>query len=244
MTLQTRQTSTTSSGDEFLDLISNPFQSQIQSNSIYASIIWAFAVSGLLSLVFVLLRPRKPAVYAPRAKHADERHAPTPLDKTAFAWTKAVKNIEEHELVEKIGLDAVVFLRFLRMLRNIFLIFTVIGCGVLIPLNLVGGHMLYGQWSNIATLMKLTPQYIFGQKFWGYVVLAYVFQFILFFFIWRNYRAIVTLRRRYFDSHDYQSSLHSRTLLVGSLINNFARIANHSTDYPHPKELPKRSRRI
>jgi hypothetical protein len=203
-----------SEADQFLDLISSPFQSQIQVNSIYASIIWAFAVSGGLFILFVLLRPLNGRVYAPRAKHADNRHAPVPLAKTSFAWTQAVRKIDEHDLVERIGLDAVVFLRFLRMLRNVFLIFTIIGCGVLIPLNLVGGHSLYSQWSSVATLMKFTPQYIFGRKFWGYVILAYVFQFVLFFFIWRNYRAVLALRRRYFESRDYRLSLHARTLLV------------------------------
>jgi hypothetical protein len=211
MALAPRQTDT---GDQFLNLISNPFQSQIQVNSIYASIIWAFAVSGGLFFLFVFLRPRNSTIYARRAKHADSKHAPPMLEKSLFAWTGSVKKIEEQELVEKIGLDAVVFLRFLRMLRNIFLILAVIGCAVLIPINVAGGHALYSQWSNIATLMKFTPQYIFGQKFWAYVCLAYVFQALVFFFIWRNYRSVLRLRRTYFNSQDYRSSLHSRTLLV------------------------------
>ncbi|KIW04562.1 hypothetical protein, variant [Verruconis gallopava] len=100
------------------------------------------------------------------------------------------------------------------MLRDIFLIFTVIGCGTLVPLTLVGGHSLYKQWSSVATLMKFTPQYIFGQKFWGYVAIAYIFQLVLFFFIWKNYQAVLVLRRRYFESRDYRLSLHARTLLI------------------------------
>jgi len=200
--------------DQFLNLISNPFQSQIQVNSIYASIIWAFAVSGALFLLFVFLRPRNSTIYARRAKHADSKHAPPMLEKTLFAWTRSVQKIEEQELVEKIGLDAVIFLRFLRMLRNIFLILTIIGCAILIPINVVGGHDLYSQWRNIATLMKFTPQYIFGQKFWAYVALAYVFQGLLFAFIWSNYCSVLKLRRTYFNSQDYRSSLHSTTLLV------------------------------
>ena len=122
---------------------------------------------------------------------------------------------QEQALSEKIGLDAVVFLRFIRMLRNIFLTLAVIGLGILLPVNLVGGHDLYSDWSDIATLMKFTPQYIFGEKFWAYVALAYVIQVILFTFIWWNYRAVLRLRRAYFNSDEYRSSLHSRTLLVG-----------------------------
>jgi calcium permeable stress-gated cation channel len=162
----------TSTVDGFLNLISDTFQQQIQANSIYASIIWSFAVSGGLFLTFCFLRPRHNTVYAPRAKHADEKHAPPPLDRGFFSWLKSTRHGDEQQLVERIGLDAVVFLRFIRMLRNIFLLLTVFGCGVLIPINVVGGHSLYSQWSNVATLMKFTPQYIFGQKFWAYVVFA------------------------------------------------------------------------
>ena len=63
--------------------------------------------------------------------------------------------MKEEELVEKIGLDAVVFLRFLRMIRDMFIVLTIFGCGILIPVNLVGGHNFYEQWSDIATLMKV-----------------------------------------------------------------------------------------
>jgi len=211
----------TSTVDEFLNLISDPFQQQIQANSIYASIIWSFAVSGGLFFTFCFLRPRHNAVYAPRAKHADEKHAPPPLGRGFFSWLKSARGGDEQQLVERIGLDAVVFLRFIRMLRNIFLLLTVVGCGVLIPINVVGGHSLYSQWSNVATLMKFTPQYIFGQKFWAYVVLAYVLQGVVFFLIWWNYKAVLRLRLAYYHSYDYKTSLHARTLLITHLPSQF-----------------------
>jgi len=220
MALSARQTqsastpSGTSAVDEFLNLISDPFQQQIQANSIYASIIWSFAVSGGLFFAFCFLRPRHNAVYAPRAKHADEKHAPPPLDRGLLSWMTSVRRGDELQLVEKIGLDAVVFLRFIRMLRNIFLLLTVVGCAVLIPINVVGGHKLYSQWSNVATLMKFTPQYIFGQRFWAYVGLAYLLQGVVFFFIWWNYKAVLRLRLAHFNGYDYQTSLHARTLLI------------------------------
>jgi hypothetical protein len=93
-------------------------------------------------------------VYAPRAKHADEKHRPIPLDNKPFGWLAAVRNVKEQDLVDKIGLDAVVFLRFLRMIRNIFCVVTVFGCGILIPVDVVGGSSFYKQWNSISTLMK------------------------------------------------------------------------------------------
>ena len=61
---------------------------------------------------------------------------------------------------------------------------------------------------------QFTPQYIFGPKFWAYVICAYIFQGTVCFFVWWNYRVVYKLRRAYFNSPDYKSSLHSRTLLV------------------------------
>jgi hypothetical protein len=153
-------------------------------------------------------------VYAPRAKHADEKHRPIPLGKTPFSWLAAVKDVKEQDLVDKIGLDAVLFLRFMRMIRNIFLVMTVFGCGILIPICVVGGSPFYKQWNSIPTLMKFTPQYIFGKKFWAYVLMAYLIQATVCFFLWWNYRAVYKLRRTYFESQEYQASLHSRSLLV------------------------------
>lgn len=190
---------------------------QIQQSSIYAAIVYSFVITGVLFLVFCLLRPKNNRVYAPRAKHADEKHRPQPLANGPFDWIKAVTQTKEQELVDKIGLDAVLFMRFLRMIRNIFVVLSVMGCAILIPVCVIGGGNFYDQYSNIATLMKFTPQYIGGGKFWAYVIFAYLVELTFCGFIWWNYRAVYKLRRTYFESAEYKASLHSRTLLVSTL---------------------------
>jgi hypothetical protein len=100
------------------------------------------------------------------------------------------------------------------MMRNIFAVLSVIGCAILIPICVIGGGNFYDQYRNIATLMKFTPQYIGGGKFWAYVLFAYLIEFTVCGFIWWNYRAVYRLRRTYFESAEYKASLHSRTLLV------------------------------
>ena len=119
---------------------------QLNSTSFLASLLWTIGLSTLLGFSFCFLRPRTSSIYAPRAKHADEKHAPPYIDNGLFSWVKPIKDVKESELVEKIGLDAVVFLRFLRMLRNIFLILTAIGLGIILPINMSGVHI--GQQSS------------------------------------------------------------------------------------------------
>jgi hypothetical protein len=228
-----RQQSGESSANKFLDLIADPFQAQVrrscgslfrsqtnslqvQQNSIYAAVIYSFAVTGLLFITFCFLRPHNSRVYAPRAKYADEKHRPIPLGNKPFSWLAAVTNVKEPELVDKIGLDAVLFLRFMRMIRNIFLVVTIFGLGILIPIDVIGGSPFYKQWTHIPTLMKITPQYIYGKKFWAFVLVAYLNQGTVCFFLWWNYKAVFKLRRTYFESPEYKASLHSRSLLVSS----------------------------
>lgn len=115
-----------------------------------------------------------------------------------------------------IGLDATLFLRFTKMCRNLFSILTIVGCAIIIPLNVVGGNSFRNGFkdASFTSFQKMSPQYIFGTPLWGFVVVAYLFDIICCFFLWWNYRAVTRLRKEYFESYDYQNSLHARTLMV------------------------------
>ncbi|KAK4939717.1 hypothetical protein LTR66_014977 [Elasticomyces elasticus] len=207
--------SSESSTDEFLNLIANPFQSQISSTAFFASLATSLGGAALAAVAFSLLRPYNNVVYAPRQKHADSKHAPPPIGKGMLDWVQPVLKTKEEQMVEKVGLDATLFLRFTSMCRDIFLACSVVGCGILIPVNLVSGHGTYSQWSDISVFSKLGPEYMYGSSaFWAYVVCAYVFDLIICYFLWWNYKAVTRLRRAYFENPEYQSSLHARTLLV------------------------------
>lgn len=162
-------------------------------------------------------------MYAPKVKYADEKHAPPKIGKGLFEWIGPVTRAKEGLLVEKTGLDAAIFLRFTRMLRNIFLTLSIVGTAVLIPANVIGtdktfvnpksGYFKGGQ----SYFVTMTPQYPSPKShasFWVHVVCVWVIDMIVAFFLWRNYIGVVRLRRQYFDSPEYLMSLHSRTLLV------------------------------
>jgi hypothetical protein len=123
----------------------------------------------------------------------------------------------EADLLPLIGLDATVFLRILRMCRNIFVALTVVGCGILIPINLFAATK-YGNYSEKLAVEKVTPMDIHGKAKWGMTVCAWLFNIIVAGFLWWNYRVILKLRRGYFDSPEYQAGLHARTLMVSSTI--------------------------
>lgn len=185
-----------------------------------ASLVTSVVLAAILALVFCFLRPYNSVVYATRAKYADSKHAPPPINKGLFGWIRPLIQTKEPDLVRTVGLDAAVFMRVCRMLRDIFTILAVLGCGIVIPINLWGAATACGGAptcynDNVKWFNKMQPQYMYAsEKFWAYPVVAWLFDLVIVFFLWRNYRAITTMRRQYFESEDYQRSLHARTLLL------------------------------
>ncbi|KAL8716240.1 MAG: hypothetical protein Q9220_000145 [cf. Caloplaca sp. 1 TL-2023] len=212
----------------------------------------------LITLAFSLMRPRNTIVYAPKIKYADEKHAPPRIGKGLFDWVGPVTRSKEPLLVEKTGLDAAIFLRFTRMLRNMFLTLSIVGVAILIPANAIGSNRAYikqlagGQ----SFFVSMTPQYPNPQRLgfvWVHVASVWVIDLIVAFFLWQNYGAVVRLRRQYFDSPEYLMSLHSRTLMVTDIpaadrtdegILRLADQVEHTTGIPRAsigrnvKELP------
>lgn len=174
----------------------------------------SFGVMIIITLLFSILRPHNSVVYAPKVKHADKKHAPPPIGNGLFAWFPPVARYHEAHLVEKVGLDAAVFLRFTRMCRNIFTVLSLFGCGILIPVHVLRGNkaIIPHESTQSRNFALLTPQYTQGFPMWSHVVCSWVFDLVIVFFLWTNYKAVARLRREYFESPEYQMSLHSRSV--------------------------------
>jgi hypothetical protein len=158
------------------------------------------------------------------------------MGKGVFAWVGPILKTKEQELVTLIGLDAVVFLRVLKMCRNIFLALALIGCGILIPINLSKPSKAEG-YDSITIVSKVTPANVFGSANWGMTICAWLFNITVAVFLWWNYKAIVTLRRQYYDSPEYQNSLHARTLMVRSTVLFAPRVTNMKSDQRYSERL-------
>ncbi|KAK2786250.1 hypothetical protein FQN53_006804 [Emmonsiellopsis sp. PD_33] len=201
-----------SPAEQFLEMIQDPFSASFQSNAFWASLGTSLGITFLLALLFSLFRPRNSLVYAPKVKHADRKHAPPAVGRGLFAWLTPVLKTKEHELVDTIGLDATLFLRFTRMCRNILLVLSVIGCCIMIPINVTQSEKTIAQ--GLSGFVTMTPKLVFNKSLWALVVCSWAFDIIIAYFLWSNYRTVVALRKRYFQSSEYQMSLHARTLLI------------------------------
>lgn len=205
---------------KFLDLVQSPFRQSFTTEAFLASLGTSLGISAAILLGWCLIRPYNTAVYAPKLRQGDDKHAPPQISKGWFSWFQPLVKCHESDLVDKIGLDAIVFLRFLRMCRTIFFFLGLIGCLVMIPVNV--SCNLKNSWSgpyasSTRWFILMSPYYAWGDCMWAHVCVAWLFDFIIMYFLWRNYGAILKLRQSYFESDEYQASTHSKTLMVALL---------------------------
>lgn len=198
---------------KLLDLLKNPWSDSLQAASMYSALGISLGFTIFTAITFSLLRPYNQAVYAPKLKHADEKHAPPPLGKAPWSWITTVWGTKEEQLMHSIGMDATVFLRFVRMCRNMFLTLSITGVGILLPIH-ISNFSFTGQATDTQWVTKITPLDVKESAIWAQVVIAWVFNIIVAGYLWWNYRKILQLRRKYFETEEYQTSLHSRTLML------------------------------
>jgi len=189
---------------------------QLAEGSIWAAVGTSIGFTALIAIAFSFLRPYNSVVYAPKLKHADDKHAPPPVGRGVFAWVVPVLKTKEQDIISQVGLDATIFLRFLRMCRNIFLVIAILGCAIIIPVN-VNLSTNFGFPRSSSWVLIVTPLNTFGEANWALVVSAWLFNIVVAGFLWWNYRVVLKLRRQYFDSPEYQNSLHARTLMVWNI---------------------------
>ncbi|KAJ3191654.1 hypothetical protein HK101_007518 [Irineochytrium annulatum] len=85
------------------------------------------AVAFGLIIAFSVLRPTNKIVYQPKLKFAPESKRPKPLSAAPTAWIQPIISSNESRIVNQLGLDAVMFLRFLKFLMKLFFILTIFG---------------------------------------------------------------------------------------------------------------------
>ncbi|KAI8968836.1 DUF221-domain-containing protein [Trametes punicea] len=171
-------------------------------------------VSLATIFVFNILRPKNKIVYEPKLKyHVGNKVPPRPSD-SFLGWVSPLLHTKEPELVDKIGLDAAIFLRFLRMCRWLFTAIALLTCAVLIPVNVVF-NLKYVPAKGRDALSMLTIRDLDKSNWiFAHVVVTYVITLVVIAIVWYHWREVVRLRREWFRSPEYLQSFYARTLMV------------------------------
>ncbi|KAK9463808.1 uncharacterized protein V1516DRAFT_668757 [Lipomyces oligophaga] len=220
-------------GQLLLDMLQNSFAtSKFTGKSVWVGVLTSGGAAMLAFVVFCFLRTPNTVTYAPKtrvSKYQDSSssdswsytsmRAPPRLSPGPFRWIIELYRFKESDLLFSLGIDMVVCLKFLRMNMHIFSCLAFLGLTVAVPVNV--SYSLRNTLSKTATasdaFILMTPTLVSGNAMIAHVVLAYVFDAIVLFFLWKNFREIVALREIYFMSSNYRASLAARSLLLTEL---------------------------
>ncbi|KAI0310225.1 hypothetical protein OF83DRAFT_1272590 [Amylostereum chailletii] len=205
-------------------------------------------VSLATIIVFNLLRPKNKLVYEPKVKYHVGDKPPPRISSGIFGWIAPLARTREPELLDKIGLDAVTFLRFLRMMRYSFSLIAILTCAVLVPIN-VTYSLRHVDPKNRDLLSILTIRDVGGYFLFAHVGMSYVITLVVMAGVWFHWRAMIRLRRQFFRSPEYTQSFYARTLAVLHVPKKFQsdeglRAIFESTQAPYPTTSVHIGRRV
>jgi hypothetical protein len=181
-------------------------------------------------VTFSIVRPWLEAVYQPRVKFAiDQSKKPPALSIRPLAWLWPAFYTNELEMINMIGMDSIMFLRFILVCFKFFsgslvvavplLIFNYHSPGISAPA--IKRNSEDDKLENVIkmSLGQLTmenlpseSQYFYLYSFSTFVISFYAYW--LFYWTWRDY---VTLRKKFIISQGYLESVHARTLLLNNI---------------------------
>ncbi|KAJ3918471.1 DUF221-domain-containing protein [Lentinula edodes] len=175
------------------------------------------ALMSIISVVtiisFNLLRPKNKIIYEPKVKYHVGDKPPPRISDSLLGWLPPLFRTKEPELVDKLGLDAVTFLRFGRLMRWLFTGVTLLTCGILIPVNAIYNVKEVTS-GNRDILSILTIRDVSGKILFVHVAVSYLITFLIIGLVYIHWKKMVELRRQWYRSPEYVQSFYARTLQV------------------------------
>lgn len=148
------------------------------STSQFTTSLWlSAAAGGLILLTFIYIRGTRtwrPVLHKRATQICDLLYRPPPLGLSGWSriwsWLSPVFLLSDEDLLLTAGLDALTLVRFIQMGMHIFLVSTIIGCAVLLPLYRTGGDIYSGRTTaNSDELMLWTLSNVFpgSSRLWA-----------------------------------------------------------------------------
>lgn len=178
---------------------------QLSTSAIYAGLILSLGGALLILLIWLSLWHKFRNIFAVKGGATCKLRA---CIANTFQAT-------EDECILRIGLDAAVYLRILKMLRNIFIILTILICSCAIAVDVTFNYRssFAENLSRKDALLLTTPIYVGGLPITTHVILGWVSNLVIFIFVWRTSREILKARRKVIMSPEH-CTLSNRSILL------------------------------
>lgn len=221
--------SPTPSPTNLLDQGSGRAQSNqgISLNTFFASLVGGLAIFGVEFLLFLIIKGKFSRIYLPRTYLVPEKERIKAPPKGLWQWVLPIFQTSNSDFIQKCGLDAYFFLRYLRTLLKIFIPLAVLILPILLCSNAVlgrGPHFadhgsIYDKppWSNVNGLDifgwgNVRPTKV--NRYWAHLVLAVVVVVYTCFVFFDELRGYIRLRQAYLTSPQHRLRASATTVLV------------------------------
>lgn len=201
-----------------------PGQADQDTNNSDKAFVTALVANGALLIVevaaFLLLKQRLDRIYSPRTFLPPPDKRAESLPKSWWKWLPALIKQPAADIIHKNGLDAYMFLRFLKMLLWIFLAFSILSFMVIIPVDIVGVvsdrvGLDRITWTNI-------EQPADDKRFSAHIIVVYLLTFFVFYMIQREMAHFVHMRHQFLISKSHSRLPQARTVLITAVPSELA----------------------
>ncbi|RMZ90577.1 hypothetical protein DV736_g2194, partial [Chaetothyriales sp. CBS 134916] len=201
-------------------------QQGLSAGQFAASFITALIVFSAQVGVFLLIKDRLARIYQPRTFLVPERDRTKATPPGWFKWINPVLKTSNSEFVQKCGLDAYFFLRYLRTLLKIFVPAACVMIPILLPLNASsgkGGHRAQGSQSKNTNATGL-DQLAWGNvspahtgRYWAHWILALLLIVYICYIVFDELKTYIRMRQAYMTSPQHRLKASATTVLVSSI---------------------------
>ncbi|KAJ9059815.1 phosphate metabolism protein 7 [Entomophthora muscae] len=174
-----------------------------------------FGTSLGIALLFVagfcILRTRDKNMYAPKTYMVAQEKRPLPIPAGLLAWIPVTLRTPDDVVLKVAGLDGYMFLKFLRTVMYLFFFFTVINCGILLPINILDYN------TTVKGLDQLTMSPSNLDRKWAHVCCMIITTMTVISLVYKSVREYAELRQVCLTDDGHGSSIQARSLLVASI---------------------------
>ncbi|KAI9799104.1 MAG: hypothetical protein M1825_004871 [Sarcosagium campestre] len=199
------------------------FKGQSQKGSSLQSFLASLAVAALIFTVefilFIIIKGRFSRIYQPRTFLVPEKERTKAPPQGFLSWLLPVFKTSNSDFIQKCGLDAYFFLRYLRTLLKIFVPLAFVILPALLPLNKIGGKGTQNGY-NVTGLDQLSWGNVSPSKtnrYWAHLLLAILVVAYTCFIFFDELRGYIRLRQAYLTSPQHRLRASATTVLVTAI---------------------------
>lgn len=183
------------------------------------------ALSAVQILIFIILKNKLVRIFQPKTYLVPDRQRTKPPPRSPFGWLISIFKFKDGEIINKCGLDAYFFLRYLQTLLIIFVPMACIILPILLPINYVGGRnktkiVADNSTSVPAGLDTLAWGNVSPDKtkrYWAHLLLAIGVICWVCYVFFAELRVYIRVRQDYLTSAEHRLRASATTVLVTSI---------------------------